>query len=80
MLRLRRGDHADSDQTRTAALKMASAKKSEAQVSADLRDEADTIDDLAHALADHFGRKVVVMWPDDQEAVVGPRAQRRLDR
>jgi hypothetical protein len=40
---------------------MASAKKSEAQVSPDLRDEADRIDDLAHALADHFGRKVVVV-------------------
>ena len=50
MLRLRSEDEADSD----AALKfcaMASAKKSEAQVSPDLRDEADRIDDLAHALA-----------------------------
>ena len=59
---------------------MASPKKSERQVSTDLRDEADRIDDLAHALADHFGRKVVVMWPDDQEAVVEPRAVRRRDR
>ena len=53
--------------------------KSEAQVSADLRDEADRIDDLAHALADHFGRKVVVVWPDDEEVVVEPRPQLRLD-
>jgi hypothetical protein len=53
--------------------------KSEAEVSADLRDEADRIDDLAHALADQFGRKVVVVWPDDTEVVVEPRAERRLD-
>ena len=53
--------------------------KSETQVSADLRDEADRIDDLAHALADHFGRRVVVVWTDDKEVVVEPRAERRLD-
>jgi hypothetical protein len=48
------------------------------QVSADLWDEADTID-LAHALADYYGRKVVVVWTDDKEVVVEPRAKRRLD-
>jgi hypothetical protein len=41
--------------------------KSEADVSADLRDEAGRIDDLARLLADHFGRKVVLVWPDDEE-------------
>ena len=58
---------------------MASAKKSEAQVSPDLRDEADRIDDLAHALADHFGRKVVVVWQDDNEVVIEPRPEQWLD-
>jgi hypothetical protein len=53
--------------------------KSEIQVSADLRDEADRIDDLAHALADYFRRKVVVIETDDKELVVEPRAERRLD-
>jgi len=38
--------------------------KSEAEVSADLRDEADRINALARALADLFGRKAVVVWPD----------------
>ena len=52
--------------------------KSETQVSADLWDEADTID-LAHALADYYGRKVVVVWTDDKEVVVEPRAKRRLN-
>ena len=52
--------------------------KSETQVSADLWDEADTID-LAHALAYYFGRRVVVVWTDDQEVVVEPRAERRLN-
>ena len=52
--------------------------KSETQVSADLWDEADTID-LAHALADYYGRKAVVVWTDDQEVVVEPRAERRLN-
>jgi hypothetical protein len=47
--------------------------KSKTQVPADLRIEADRIDDLAHALADHFGRKVVLVWPDDKEVVVEPR-------
>ena len=51
---------------------------SETQVSADLWDEADTID-LAHALADYYGRKVVVMWTDDQEVVVEPRTERWLN-
>jgi len=51
---------------------------SETQVSADLWDEADTID-LAHALAYYFGRRVVVVWTDDQEVVVEPRAERRPD-
>jgi hypothetical protein len=53
--------------------------KSEAQVSADLRDEADRIDDLAHALADYFRRNVVVVGTDDKKVVVEPRAERRLD-
>jgi hypothetical protein len=52
--------------------------KSETQVSADLWDEADTIE-LAHALADYHGRTVVVVWTDDKEVVVEPRAERRLD-
>ena len=50
-------------------------QKSEAEVSTDQRDEADRIDDLAHALADHFGRKVVLVWPDDKEVVVEPRPE-----
>ena len=49
--------------------------KSEADVSADLRDEAGRIDDLARLLADHFGRKVVLVWPDDEEVVVEPRPE-----
>ena len=53
--------------------------KSEAEVSADLRDEADRINNLAHALADHFGRKVVLVWPDDKEVVVEPRPELRPD-
>ena len=53
--------------------------KHKTEVSADLRDEADRIDDLAHALADHFGRTVVVVWTDDKELVVEPRAELRLD-
>ena len=53
--------------------------KSEAEVSADLRDEADRINALARALADLFGRKAVVVWPDDTEVVVEPRAVRRPD-
>ena len=53
--------------------------KSEAEVSAGLRDEADRIDDLARALADHFGRKVVLVWPDDTEVVVEPCPELRLD-
>ena len=59
---------------------MANATKSEAQVSADLPDKTDAIDDLAHALADYFRRKVVVVGTDDQEeVVVEPRAKQRLD-
>jgi hypothetical protein len=53
--------------------------KSEAEVSADLRGEADRIDKLAHALADLFGRKVVVVWPDDKEVVVEPSPELRPD-
>ena len=49
------------------------------QVPADLRTEADRLDDLVHALADHFGRKVVLVWPDDKEVVVEPRPELRLD-
>ena len=54
--------------------------KSVAEVSTDQRDEAERLDDLAHALADHFGRKVVLVWPDDKEVVVEPRPKPRLDR
>jgi hypothetical protein len=53
--------------------------KSKTQASANLRTEADRIDDLAHALADHFGRKVVLVWPDDKEVVVEPRSEPRLE-
>ena len=48
-------------------------------MSADLPDETDAIDDLAHVLADYFRRKVVVVGTDDQEVVVEPRAEQRLD-
>ena len=58
---------------------MASETKSETQVSPDLPGAADRIDDLAHALADYFRRKVVVVGTDDQEVVVEPRAEQRLD-
>ena len=53
--------------------------KSEADVSADLRDEAGRIDDLARLLADHFGRKVVLVWPDDTEVEIVPCPELRLD-
>ena len=52
--------------------------KSETQVSPDLPGEDDRIDDLAHALADDFRRKVVVVGIDDKELVVEPRGERRL--
>jgi hypothetical protein len=51
--------------------------KSEAEVSADL--EADRMDALARALADLFGRKAVLVWPDDKEEVFEPRAGRSQD-
>ena len=54
--------------------------KSKPEVSADLRDEADRLVDLAHALADLFGRKAVLVWPDDKEVVVEPRPKPRLHR
>ena len=54
--------------------------KSKTQVPADLRTEADRLDDLLHALADHFGRKAVLVWPDDKEVVVEPRPKPKLDR
>jgi hypothetical protein len=53
--------------------------KSTTQEPADLRTEADRLDDLAHALADHFGRKIVLVWPDDKEVVVEPRPELRPD-
>ena len=53
--------------------------KTKTQAPADLRTEADRLDDLVHALADHFGRKVVLVWPDDKEVVVEPRPELRLD-
>ena len=46
--------------------------KSKPEVSADLRDEADRLVDLAHALADLFGLKAVLVWPDDKEEVFEP--------
>ena len=54
--------------------------KSKTKVPADLRSEADRLDDLMHSLADHFGRRVVLVWPDDNEVVVEPRPELRLDR
>ena len=54
-------------------------QKSNTRVPADLRTEADRLDDLVHALADHFGRKVVLVWPDDKEVVVEPRPELRAD-
>ena len=53
--------------------------KSKTKVPADLRSDADRLDDLMHALADHFGRKVVLVSPDDKEVVVEPRHGRRLN-
>ena len=57
----------------------AEAEKSEAKGPAGLRDEADRIDDLARALADHFDRKVVLVWPDDTEVGIEPCPELRLD-
>jgi hypothetical protein len=54
--------------------------KSKTQVPADLRTETERLDDLVHALADLFGRKAVLVWPDDTEVVVEPRPKPRLDR
>jgi hypothetical protein len=54
-------------------------RKSDDKLSIDQRGEADRIDNLAHALADHFGRKVVLVWPDDQEFVIEPRPELRLE-
>ena len=62
-----------------AKLGIVEVPKSKTQVPVDLRTEADRLDDLVHALADHFGRKVVVVGMDDQEVVVEPRTGRRLD-
>ena len=53
--------------------------KTKTQVPADLRTEADRLDYLVQALADHFGRKVVLVWPDDKEVVVEPRPELRPD-
>ena len=53
--------------------------KSKAEVSADLRAEADRIDALARALADFFGRNAVLVWPDDTEEAFEPRAGRSFD-
>ena len=61
------------------AEKSSEAEKSEAEVSAGPREEADRIDDLARALADHFGRKVVLVWPDDTEVEIVPCPELRLD-
>jgi hypothetical protein len=54
--------------------------KSKSQVPAELRTEADRLDGLLHALADHFGRKVVLVWPDDKEVVVEPRHELKARR
>ena len=40
-------------------------------MSADLPDETDAIDDLAHALADYFRRKVVVVGTNDRRSSCG---------
>ena len=45
----------------------------------DQRDEAERLSDLAQALADLFGRKAVLVWPDDKEVVVEPRPELKLD-
>ncbi len=47
--------------------------------STDQRDEAERLSDLAQALADLFGRKAVLVWPDDKEVVVEPRPELKLD-
>ena len=73
------GTHGDLPFSARGELGIVEVPKSEAEVSADLRDEADRINALARALADLFGRKAVVVWPDDTEVVVEPRAERRLD-
>ena len=53
--------------------------KSEEEVSTDQRDDAERLTDLAHAMADLFGRKVVVVWPDDKEEMIEPRPELRPD-
>jgi len=53
--------------------------KSKVEVPADLRTEAERLDDLVHALADQLGRKVVLVLPDDTEVVVEPSPEPRLD-
>ena len=50
----------------------------EPDTNADLSDEADRIDELARALADHLDRTVVLMLPDGEEVAVEP-AERRLE-
>jgi hypothetical protein len=53
--------------------------KSKKQASAGLRTETDRLDDLAHALADHFRRKIILVGTDDKETVVEPCPELRLD-
>ena len=73
------GTHGDLRFRFRDSLGIVEVPKSKPEVSADLRDEAERIDALARALADQFGRKVVVVWPDDKEVVVEPRPELRLD-
>jgi len=56
-------------------IKKTSKKKS---LSTDLRD-ADRVEALARALADHFGSKVVVVATDDKELVIEPGGKQKPD-
>ena len=66
MLRLRRGDEAEGD----AALdfvRWRARRNQKHKCQPICADETDAIDDLAHALADYFRRKVVVVGTDDKK-------------
>src|SRR6478752_7674652 len=56
------GTHGDLRFRYGDSLGIVEVPKSKPEVSADLRDEADRLVDLAHALADLFGRKAVLVW------------------
>jgi hypothetical protein len=53
--------------------------KSKSHVPATDRRDDTALNDIAKALADHFGRAVVVANVDGTEVVVKPRAGRTLD-